>query len=407
MTRALSIVDAAAEHPERVALIVNGSKYRYRELAERVKQAEVPPLTMRAPATLQTALALYKSLEDSTTSAFISQNTSDAELRDLGARVAARQLPNATLILFTSGSSGKSKGVRLSHRALAASALAANEHVGWREDDRWLCCLPLSHIGGLSVLLRALAARRTAVVCDRFEVANVADALSSQRISHISLVPTMLWRLLEAGVTAPEHLRITLMGGAALPVPLALRARDAGYAVLASYGMTETSSMVVCDGKALPGVSLRIEHDGAIVIAGPTLMDGYLDGWSERPTPTVELRTSDRGVLDNQGALRVLGRLDATIISGGENIDLSEVERALLAMENVSACMALGLPDAEWGERLVALIVRRDPSRPIGSVELQGHKAPKQLIYVQSLPLLENGKPDRIAAAAIAQQSSL
>ncbi len=401
MSRPLSIADAASEHPERLGLVLRNRSYTFGELATLTRAASAVPLVVAATAGLETVLRLYKLLEDGGVSAFVSPQCSDGEYARVLARMQAAQVQGNVLVLFTSGSSGQSKGVRLSHDALSASALAANEHLGWRDGDRWLCCLPLSHIGGLSVMLRALAARRAAVLEEGFSADGVAKRLSEERITHVSLVPTMLWRLLVLGTDTPPMLRICLMGGAALSESLRTRAGAAGFPLRTCYGMTETASMVVCDGELLPGTAARIDADGAIVLSGPTLMDGYLSAGADGLVQG-SLRTSDRGRLDSDGRLEVLGRLDSVIISGGENIDLEEIERELERHANVKECTAVGVEDAEWGQRLVALIVRVNGELPVQGLVLRGFKKPKNLLFVEALPRLENGKLDRQAARKLA-----
>lgn len=398
MSDALSIHSAAAEHPDRIALIADGNEFTYAEIASRADSVALSTPNMhRATGVFETALVLLASLQRETPLAILSKNTSDSQFAAMRSRMQVAAAEHAALLLFTSGSSGTSKGVLLSRRALAASADAAGQVLGWANDDRWLCCLPLSHIGGISVVMRALSARKTTILCEGFDAQTIATSIRRHRATHISLVPTMLWRLLEDGFQPPSHLRITLMGGAALDDTLATRARQAGFLLRPSYGMTETASMVVCDGHPLPGVSLRIGEDQALSIHAPMLMDGYLppddtenphDGW---------FRTADRAS-QSHGHLQILGRLDATIISGGENIDLTEVEAALNQHPRVHASLALGVPDPEWGQRLVALVVSDGAPEPIRIETLSAHKRPKTIIPVDALPLLENGKVDRQGA---------
>ncbi len=409
MSNALSIQAAAQAYPQRIALIAAEEQLTYQQLATRIAKVDVQaPNLQRATPPLSTAFRLYASLQHKQCLALVSPNSSDAEISDLKPRLAAPECARAALVLFTSGSSGASKGVLLSHQALIASAVAANRVLGWAEGDRWLCCLPLSHIGGISVLTRALSARRTAILCERFEARAVARDILRHRATHISLVPTMLWRLLEHGFRAPSHLRVTLMGGAALDESLATRARDAGFLLRPSYGMTETASMVVCDGHPLPGVQLRIAANQALSVRAPMLMNGYLPPnagkTGESPIRDGWFLTTDKA-RDPDGHLEILGRLDATIISGGENIDLAEVEAALNAHPRVQSCLAVGVPDAEWGHRLVVLVVCDGAPSTIEVEKLRGHKRPKKLLRVEALPLLENGKPDRRQATQLAMQS--
>jgi len=401
----LSIRSAAHECPNRIALIVDDAEYSYADLASRIEGRSVPASPVhRATATLDTLLTLYAALEARTPLTLLSMGATNSEVEDAQKRIAENLSPSIAIVLFTSGSSGESKGVLLSRDALVASAKAVGACIGWRPNDRWLCCLPLSHVGGLSVVLRCLVARKTVVLTDGFDTKEVGTLLEEKRITHVSLVPTMLWRLLDAGVRSPSDLRTTLLGGASLAPALAAQARDSGFSLRQSYGMTETASMIACDGIMLPGATARLV-EGRITLHGPMLMTRYLpphdvecsliDGW---------LTTEDRGTMDTEGRLRILGRLDDTIISGGENINLREIERRLLEYEQIQACMALGLPDAEWGQRLVALVICHGDIESIQFQSLPGHKRPKALIAVEALPLLQNGKPDKQTAIRIAAQ---
>lgn len=403
MSDALSIDSAAEEYPKRIALVAGGERLTYAELASRASDVVLAaPNVHRASATLETALVLYASLQRKLCVILASRTSTDTELANIRVRINTPETPRASLVLFTSGSSGASKGVLLGREALRASAEAAGKVLGWAEGDRWLCCLPLSHIGGISVLTRALFARKTMILCESFEACNIANDIVRHRATHISLVPTMLWRLLEYEFRPPTHLRVTLIGGAALDERLAARARDAGYLLRPSYGMTETSSMIVCDGHPLPGVQLHVDDDQALRVRAPMLMSGYLptdgmkrqicDGW---------FHTSDKATQSN-GTLQILGRVDTTIISGGENIDLTEIEAALNAHPRVHASLAVGVPDPEWGQKLVALVVSDGDPSNIQVETLIGHKHPKNLLHVDELPLLENGKLDRRQALQLA-----
>ena len=407
MSELLSIAAAASECPARIALIADGHALTYAELAARVDDVVLAtPNLHRAKDALSSAMILYASLQQERPVALVSKSCSDAEFAQKRARLSAADLAHTALVLFTSGSSGASKGVLLSRDALRASATAAGTVLGWADEDRWLCCLPLSHIGGISVLTRALVARKTAILCEGFDAASIARDIIEHRATHISLVPTMLWRLLEMGFRPPGNLRITLMGGAALDEHLAKRARDAGFQLRPSYGMTETSSMVLCDGHPLPGVAVRIDANQGLHIRAPMLLSGYLPpGDAKTPIANGWFSTADRARLID-GHYQILGRSDAAIISGGENIDLGEIESALNSHPNVHTSLAVGIPDPEWGQRLVALLVCDGDPGEFQVAELVGHKRPKQMLKVDALPLLENGKPDRQRAMQLAIENN-
>lgn len=266
------------------------------------------------------------------------------------------------LVVATSGTTGLPKGVVLGHAALEAAIEATNERVGAEQGQRWLCCLPLAHIAGLMTILRSRALGTEAIVHPRFDV----EAIRSEvRARFVSVVPTMLHRLLEAGVDLSRFSRV-LVGGAAVDEGLIGRARERGVEVSVTYGMTETSGGVVYDGVPLPGVGIDLDDDGRISIASPTLMSGYRfdDGATAGALVDGRFVTQDRGVWDEDGRLRVLERLDRTIITGGKNVSPGEVEEALLAHPEVLEATVRGVPDETWGQRVVAEVVPKDPHSP-------------------------------------------
>ncbi len=329
-------------------------------------------------------------------------------------------------ILFTSGTSGRPKGARLSHASQLASARASAQRLGVEPDDRWLLCMPLYHVGGLAIVLRSAIHATTLVLHDAFEPGAVARALESDRLTQISLVPTMLARFLDAApdLRAPQSLRCVLLGGGPISPALVERAQARGFALAPTYGLTEAASQVATAepgapaGAALPplpATELRtVDADGAplppgvageICVRGPQLMAGYLD----RPDATAHalrggwLHTGDIGELDARGALRVLDRRDDLIVSGGENVYPAEVEAALLAHPDVAEVGVVGLPDAEWGQRVVAVVVpRRAPGANLER-ELLAHcaralarfKRPRELHFASALPRTASGKLQR------------
>lgn len=397
----LSISAAARQHASRCALIVEDREYTYSELAELTASVELcRPNVYRGEGTLETALRLYASLDAEQPVCFLQTALEDTAAESQRLQLATSLDASVALVLFTSGSTGTAKGVMLSRKALIASACASEQRLGWSGNDRWLCCLPLSHIGGLSILLRCLIARKTVILQGRFDPQSTAELMQAQRATHISLVPTMLGRLVELGHQAPTRLRVALIGGAAIGDELATRARAAGYPLRLTYGMTETGSQVVTDGTPVDGAQLRVRQ-GRLEIAGPMLMDGYLpggsgivDGW---------FRSADRATIADDGQVFIEGRDDATIISGGENIDPREIEAALLQLPSVHEVYALGIPDPQWGQVLVALVVTKGPTPCLEELPLRGHRRPKMLIPVQALPQLENGKIDHQQAIQIAK----
>jgi o-succinylbenzoate---CoA ligase len=324
----------------------------------------------------------------------------------------------ALAVVFTSGSAGVPKGVLLSRAAFMASAAASEARLGWQDDDRWLLSLPPAHVGGLSILIRCLLARRAVVLGPGLEPGETLELMERRRVTLASLVAAQLERLLEARPgRAPGSLRAVLLGGGPCPAPLLERAREAGWPVLATYGLTETCSQVATQipGEALepgevaapplPGVELRLAGS-RILLRGGMLMSGYYPrGRFEEPfTEDGFLDTGDQGFLDGRGRLVVTGRADETIVSGGENVAPAEVEAALLACPGVRHAAVFGVADPTWGHLVAAAIVpadRFDKDALLEHLEamLAPFKRPRLLALVAELPTTASGKLDRRAAA--------
>jgi o-succinylbenzoate---CoA ligase len=306
--------------------------------------------------------------------------------------------PGTALVVPTSGTTGSPKGVVLTHDNLSASALATVTRLELGEEDRWLCCLPPSHIAGLMVLVRARLTGGEAVLHPRFDPAAIAGEEST---NVVSLVPTMLRRLLEAGVDVARF-RWILLGGGPVPESLVAAATEAGARVVATYGMTETCGGVVYDGVPLPGVRVAIGEGGSIALAGPMVMRGYRlrpdesaavlrDGW---------FQTSDAGEVDASGRLRVLGRRDDLIITGGQKVLPAEVAGLLMEHPDVADAAVAGRPDDQWGQAVAAVVVPAPGSMPSLAVlrafvaeRLAPYKAPRYLVIVEEVPRGPTGKP--------------
>jgi o-succinylbenzoate---CoA ligase len=299
-------------------------------------------------------------------------------------------------LVYTSGTSGSPRGVSLSHGNFTASAFASAWNLGVDPDDRWLCVLPLFHVGGLSILTRSAIYGTAAVLHQSFEVERVATALENGEITLASLVPTMLRRLADAGLSCAPALRAALLGGGPVPRDLLSWAAERGLPVLQTYGMTETCSQIATAtttgsaGRPLPGVELSISTEGEILVRGPMVSRGTLaaDGW---------LHTGDRGRIDSEGYLWVEGRLKDVIVTGGENVACAEVERVLEDHPAVIEAAVVGAPDPEWGEVVTAYVVL---SNGIADAELIAHcrerlaayKAPRAVQRVEALPRNAAGK---------------
>jgi o-succinylbenzoate---CoA ligase len=303
--------------------------------------------------------------------------------------------PAVAAIMHTSGTTAAPKRVELTYGNWLASALGSAVALGLDPAERWLCPMPLTHVGGLSILTRSLIYATTAVLQPRFDAEAVVRELidPGRRITMVSLVPTMLARLLDAGLQRPPSLRWALLGGAPAPAALLERAAAAGVPVAPTYGMTEACSQLFTFGFPLPGVELKLSGgEREIVVRGPMVAPGALDrdGW---------LRTGDLGETDERGALTIVGRKSNTIISGGENVAPEEVEAVLQEHPGITDVAVTGRPDPEWGQALVALVVPRDNRAP-DVEELRAHcrgrlaafKVPKTVELVDRLPRTTSGK---------------
>ena len=305
-------------------------------------------------------------------------------------------------VIYTSGTTGTPSAVSLTHRNHTASALASAWNLGVHPDDRWLCVLPLFHVGGLAILLRSAIYGTTAVIHDGFDAERVRSAFERGEITVASLVPTMLRRLVDAGLGRAPALRAVLLGGG--PVPRDLLEWSAGhdFPALQTYGMTQTSSQIATltageavrrsgsAGRPLLGVELSISGEGEILVRGPMVSPGALaqtDGW---------LHTGDRGRLDRDGYLWVEGRLKDVIVTGGENVACAEVERVLEEHPAVIEAAVVGLPDPEWGEVVTAFVVMNgdtgDDLIAHCRERLASYKVPRALHAVDALPRNAAGK---------------
>lgn len=315
-------------------------------------------------------------------------------------------------LLFTSGSEGAPKGVLLLEDGFRAHHKASRSRLVPTGFDRWLLSLSPAHVGGLAMLLRAREEPGATLVCPGAEwTQDVAGTIARHRISHVSLVPTLLRRLVAAGEAA-AHLRLVLVGGAPCPPELAAEAARRGFPIRLTYGLTEAHSQVATSlpgsppgsvGPPLPGVEVKVEaRTRRIHVRGPTRLYGYL-GKARLPSGSW-FRTGDLGELDARGNLWVHGRADDVIITGGENVDPSEVESALETLPGVASACVVGEADPEWGQRLVALLVpagRRPGATAIRralSTRLASFKVPKRFLFVETLPRTATGKLQRARA---------
>jgi o-succinylbenzoate---CoA ligase len=424
----------ARTHPDRPALITDGGTTTYAELDEaaartarrlaalgvghgdRVATTLLPSLEFaellyalpRLGASLVplntrlTAAERARQLEDSGARLCV-EDPLDGDQADVELRTAVDPDAEHSLI-YTSGTTGDPAGISLTHRNHTASALASAWNLGVDPDDRWLCVLPLFHVGGLAILLRSAIYGTAAVIHERFDEQRVATALANGEITVASFVPTMLRRLVEAGLDQAPNLRAALLGGGPVPRDLLEWSVSHGFPALQTYGMTQTSSQIATltaaeaitksgsAGRPLPGVDLSISDEGEILVRGPMVSPRALDpgdGW---------LHTGDRGRLDDDGYLWVEGRLKDVIVTGGENVACAEVERALEEHPAVVEAAVVGRPDLEWGELVTAFVVLDggsvDESELVEHCRrlLAGYKVPRAFHVVSELPRNAAGK---------------
>jgi O-succinylbenzoic acid--CoA ligase len=318
---------------------------------------------------------------------------------------------DTAVIIGTSGSTGLPKGVELSAAALLHSARASLARVGARPGQRWLCCLPATYIAGIGVLVRSLVSGTEPVLAARAD----AETVAGSGCAHVSLVPVQLRRLLDApsrpdGISTPlAGFRSVLLGGAAAPQSLLDDARAAGVPVVTTYGMTETCGGCVYDGRPLDGVRVEIRDDddpgsdvtggrGRIWIGGPVLFSRYRSG----SAVSSMFRTGDLGQVDGSGRLSVIGRADDVINTGGHKVVPGEVTAVLETCPGVRDVAVVGQPDADWGERVVAVVVPVDLANPPTlellrlhvRAQLPRYAAPSKVVMFDAVPMLPSGKHD-------------
>lgn len=454
----LSIFSAARAAPESVALICGDVQLRYRELALRVARTarslaargllgDRAPIAVVARPTLQSIEVLHALIAAAVPVVLLHPALPPSEQQALAERAGTRALlrpddedqvhdalepwfpddeePDHTLplaIVPTSGSTGTPKLVVLSRGAFIASARASAANLPLDAHDRWLLCLPPAHVGGFSILTRSVLAASAVVLFEpgarglMQALPGLAECLERTRVTVVSLVPAVLDALLSAlpNWRPSASLRAVLVGGAALSESLFARALERGVPLLTTYGLTEACSQVttsrpgqrpsvrdgvVSSGFALPGVELELRERMRICIRAPSLCGGYLgidaplngEGW---------FATEDRGYLDANGELYVLGRIGDLIVSGGENVDPLRVEAALSACAGVSAAVVFGMPDARYGEVVACGVLANadfDLSRLSSCLRgrLSRYELPRRIALLDALPTLANGKVDR------------
>lgn len=435
----LSIFEAASDEPERIGLVDADRSVTFAELAERAREAigalervgvsaaEPRPVALIAQPNAATitwlhalfaigapALLVHPSLTPSERARLIEPGVPvlDGSAPASAPGRAPPGLPNderRAVVVWTSGSTGTPKRVELCRRALAAAAQASAAHLGWHDDDRWLACLPLAHVGGLSVIVRCLLARRAVVLAPAGDARALLEVCARERVTLASLVPTQLTRWIALERPLPS-LRAVLVGGAAASSDLIARARKAGIPALATYGLSETCGQVATQrlsdpdtssaGFVLPGIEVRLVSE-RIAIRGPSLASGL-------PLSEGFFVTDDLGRFDDAGRLVVLGRGGDRIITGGENVDPLEVEHVLDACAGVEKSCVFGVADPEWGERIAVAIVasptyRREDLLNHAAKLLAPFKRPRLIAELESLCSTPTGKLDRASTKRAAE----
>jgi O-succinylbenzoic acid--CoA ligase len=428
------LAQRAQSCPERTALIAEGAAVTYAELeaeatwvarrlaAEGVRRGSTAALTMH-PRREQVVLAhalmkvgaallpLSPRLTEAERSQIIAAVEPMIDLDDPGLLTQTEaDLPMLgehdtdaiCAYVLSSGSTGPPKPIGLTYGNFLWSAMGGAFNIGVDPADRWLCCLPLSHIAGLSIVMRSAIQGTTAVVHDGFEVERVAHALAEERISVVSLVTTQLSRLLEAEADLSGP-RAILVGGGPVPEAILAEALERGATVVQTYGLTETCSQVTTlapedaqrklgsAGRPLLTSHIRI-RGGEILVQGPTVAPGRADdsGW---------LHTGDLGYIDDEGFLYVRDRIDDMIVTGGENVVPSEVEEVLLSHPAVEDAAVVGREDPEWQQAVTAVVVlapgaavTTDELRHHCAATLAGYKVPKRVELAAALPRTPSGK---------------
>ncbi len=371
-------------------------------------------LALVVEATPEGVAALHAGVRAGVTVAPLNPGLTEAE-RDDAFRGLTGVRPGGHAVLWTSGTAGAPRGVVLTADNLRANTAGVAERLSLGSDDRWLASLSPAHVGGLALVIRCAILGCELVAAGAFEVSVASDLIDQGRVTHLSLVPTQLSRLLDhrQGAPPPPGFRCVLVGGARTPMTLTHRALAAGWPLALTYGMTETSSQVATAppdlvrvkpgtvGPPIRGVEVLIGDTDEIFARGPTVAPGRVgakaplvdeDGW---------YGTGDLGRLDDDGHLWITGRRSARIVTGGVTVDPEEVEEVLRSHPAVLDACVLGLDDPEWGERVAAALVPVEGEFDLEEVDrhararLAPPKRPRRWLLLDTLPLGANGKVDR------------
>jgi O-succinylbenzoic acid--CoA ligase len=415
--------------PARVALLWPGGSLTYGELnrsvderaraltAEGVDTGGVCPIV--ASNDVRGIVALLATWRCGATVAPLNPRLTRVEA-DSAREALAGVAAGAQVILWTSGTSGVPCGVALSFDNLCASTAAVGDRLGSSVDDVWLASLSIAHVGGLALVARAFMTGAGVFAPGAFDVEVASQLIDGRQLTHVSLVPTQLLRLLDHRTEGPPHsFRCALIGGAHAPADLVTRALDVGWPISLTYGMTEMSSQVATSspahvrakpgalGKPLEGVELKIDGRGEILLRGRTRAIGYVGGDETIADAEGWYHTGDLGYVDDDGDLWVTGRRIDRIVSGGVTVDALEVEEALRLHPAVADACVTGVSDAEWGEVVGACVVPAGDELDLDAVDeslrerLSAAKRPRAWWIEKELPLNANGKVDRARVKAL------
>ena len=450
-------VRARLPDSEEIALVSASRRWSARQLqqaidAERAALDELPPgpvallgdrslgATLRWLAVLQSGrlgVALHPRWPEARRAEVVARTHavaiggSEGPLRPTGTGSAPADAPSGGVIMHTSGTTGTPKGVWLSLDNLDASARAHAAHLPWVRGDRWLLSIPTGHIGGLGVLARCVASHHlggapAAIAIGtegRFEARPWVQQVEAIGATHLSVVPTMLHRVVAAGIAAPPCVRVMLVGGAAASGALIGKARQLGWPALRTYGATECSAQAFTErldvltqddarspdenvGAPLPGVEFRIDAREHLWLRGPTVATRTYPSEPALPRDTHGwLDTGDFARATDEGSVAILARRTELILSGGENVYPAMVEAALAAHEGVAGVVVVGVDDPEWGQRVVACVVWSGGEDVVGlracaDAKLARYEQPAAYLTIDTIPLTPGMKPDRAAARA-------
>ena len=333
------------------------------------------------------------------------------------------KLIDPAVIIFTSGSTNKSKGIILSFNSLYQSAINSNQLLRYTRSDSWLATLPFYHVGGLSIITRSLLFGIPLILPDSLSVGEIKYSLSEWHPTFISLVAAQLKKFVDEGVSPNAELKNCLLGGGFSDMELILKAYDLEWPINIVYGSTETASFVTAllkeeiiiksnsVGRAIPTNRIEITDDdgnklkpfeiGEITVQSNALMTGYLDGNQMNQVITNGYyHTGDIGYVDEEGYLFIVGRKNYLISTGGENVNPTEVEKALLDHPKISEAAVFPLKDEEWGEIVAASVVSNQKSEKLSfediidflQKKISSYKIPKKIFFEDDIPKSELGK---------------